>query len=113
MTSEVPRLKRSLRFVGRISLTRSEEAGPPQTDFTGWAIAGSRVRARNRALVATVACSWVDAAQGRLAFDGGEMASWPVGVLEHDVILVAPDGRRHVTPTARFQVEWEVTPWAP
>mgnify|MGYP001197171643 CR=1 FL=1 len=110
---DLPSLKRSMRFKGGMMVSIVPESGPPVTDFTGWTIAGSEVREKGGRLVATVACAWANAATGALAFDGGPMAGWPIGGLRHDVILVGPGGDPLATPTAEFEVEREVTPWAP
>lgn len=109
----LPRLKRSMSFKGGMLISIAPETGPAVTDFTGWTIAGSQVRTPSGKLVATVTCAWVDAASGSIAFDGGPMGAWPKGIVHHDVLLQAPGGDVFATPTAEFEVEQEVTQWAP
>jgi len=77
----------------------------PDGYFLG-AQVSSQVRNARGDLVATLECSWVDAATTREIHVFGETASWPLGRLFTDVrIYRAADRLQVYTDTVRFRLK--------
>lgn len=93
-------------YADRLAMTVD---GVAVVDFSGMT-GTSEIRDRSGRLVAALAFTWLDAAQGLYRVRStGPTDAWPVGVLLHDVQLTTPAGDVVSTATEAIELVADVT----
>lgn len=96
----------SFDFSGPVSATFN---GAAVTDFTGWT-ARSEIRTPQGTLIASLTCTWLDAAEGLLrVYFPNLTTGWDLGPAVMDVEFTDPNGIIASTETQTFSVVRGVT----
>ena len=88
--------------------------GVPVTDFTGM-VGASQIRTMDGVLVAVLAFTWLDAAQGLFRLRQTGPIRWPAApgsgsvTVKHDIQLTTPGGDVVSTATETFRLVEDVT----